>query len=121
MSSTEFDEKTGERILPRHEFESRIKIEIVRGLKTLCTEGWARDMSESGLGAFVGAKLLVGEVATLRIPLTGQTELVIPAIVTRNLGTQYGFRFTALSKTQREQLCEVLAHCRVVPYRVAGE
>ncbi len=73
------------------------------------TEGWARDLSESGLGAFVGMQLIVGEVATLRIPLPDEGELVIPAKITRNFGTEYGFQFTALSRQQRDQINGVLA------------
>ena len=82
--------------------------------ETLQTEGWARDMSESGVGAFVAAPLLVGESVTLTIPLpTG--EVVIPAKVRRNLGTQYGFEFTALSTEQRQQIASVLAKSRTLP------
>jgi len=121
VSLAEPGEKAGDRILPRHHFEARVRIEVVRELKSVVVEGWARDLSESGLGAFVGAKLLIGEQAMLRVPLPNQTELVVPAIVTRNLGTQYGFRFTALSKTQREQICRVLAECKVVPYHPAAD
>jgi len=105
-----------ERIVPRHQFEARFKIEMERAGEAVGTEGWARDLSESGLGAFVATELLPGERVVLRIPLPDGVELVIPARVTRNLGTQYGFQFTALSLTQRQQILRVLARSKVIPY-----
>ena len=103
------------RIVPRFEFEARFRIELNRVGEPLLTEGWARDLSESGVGAFVAAPLLVGEMATLTIPLPTGEELVIPAKVRRNLGTQYGFEFTALSAEQRKQIADVLAASHALP------
>jgi PilZ domain len=111
----------GERILPRHQFEARVKIEILRGNEKLFTEGWARDLSGSGLGAFVGATLQLAERVILRIPLGIDLELEVPAIVTRNVGTEYGFRFTALSRLQREQIREAVAGSKVVAFVPAPE
>ncbi len=105
-----------DRALPRHQFEARVKIEVIREQKTRFTEGWARDISESGMGAFVGMQLMVGEMATLRIPLQNEAELLIPATITRNFGTEYGFQFTALSRQQREQIQGILANTpRIFP------
>ena len=105
-----------ERIVPRYRFETRFKIEVERFDEKFVTEGWARDMSESGLGAFVATELLTGERAILRIPLPRGVELTIPARVTRTLGTQYGFQFMALSVEQREEIVRALAHCKTIPY-----
>ena len=75
MGLVETDKPLGvERVLPRHQFEARVKIEVMRERGTSLTEGWARDLSESGLGAFVGMQLVVGELATLRIPLQDEVE-----------------------------------------------
>jgi hypothetical protein len=110
MGLVECDKPVGvERVLPRHQFEARVKIEVVRERAKRSTEGWARDLSESGMGAFVGMQLVVGELATLRIPLRDEVELVVPAKITRNFGTEYGFQFTALSRKQRDQIHSVLA------------
>ena len=103
------------RIVPRFEFEARFQIEVNRVGDPLLTEGWARDLSESGVGAFVAAPLLVGESVTLTIPLPAGGELVIPAKVRRNLGTQYGFEFTALSAEQRNQIAGVLVASHALP------
>jgi len=100
--------------MPRYQFEVRIRIEVVRNGKTISAEGWARDLSESGVGAFAGSPLAVGERASLKIPLPNQFELVVPVIVTRAQGTQYGFRFTALSGEQREQLRKALVGCKPI-------
>ncbi|MGA2004368.1 MAG: PilZ domain-containing protein [Terriglobales bacterium] len=109
MGLVESDKPAGvERILPRHRFEARVKIQVVREGRSRLAEGWARDLSETGLGAFVGMALLVGEFATLRIPSHGGGEMVIPAQITRSVGTEYGFQFTALSREQRDQIRALL-------------
>lgn len=105
-----------ERILPRHEFEARMRIEVVRDQKARVTAGWARDLSENGVGAFVGADLIIGETAKLTIPLRTGEPLVIPAKVTRKVGTEYGFQFTALSPKQRHQIRNVLSESKTIPF-----
>jgi len=40
-------------------FETRFKIRIERPEGPLETEGWARDLSESGLGAFVATPIIL--------------------------------------------------------------
>ena len=67
-------------------------------------EGWARDISETGVSAFVAQGLTVGELVTLEIPLAASHWHSIPAKVARCIGTQYGFQFTALSPGQRENI-----------------
>jgi len=104
------------RIVPRYPFEARFKIRIDRSGNIVETEGWARDLSESGLGAFVAATIEVGESATLRIPLSVGQELVIPAKVARRSGTECGFRFTALSSGQRGQILSAIAGKKAMPY-----
>jgi hypothetical protein len=49
------------RIATRHVFEARILIRLRRDSQSLVVSGWARDLSESGLGAFVAEGLVVGE------------------------------------------------------------
>jgi hypothetical protein len=105
------------RIVPRYPFEVRFKIKIERPGGILETEGWARDLSESGLGAFVATPLSMGESATLRIPLNKSLDLVVPAKITRILGTQYGFQFMALSSQQRDQIVRALAGKKAIPYQ----
>jgi hypothetical protein len=104
------------RILPRYAFEGRFRIRIQRGQQNLVVEGWARDISESGLGAFVARELMLGELAMLEIPLARSSKLTVPAKVTRCLGTQYGFQFTALSPEQREQILSVLEGQPEIPF-----
>jgi PilZ domain len=93
-----------DRIAPRRVFEARFRIRIQRGQQNLVIEGWARDISESGLGALVARGLTLGEFVTLEIPLARSSKLIVPAKVARHLGTQYGFQFTAWSAEQREQI-----------------
>jgi hypothetical protein len=105
------------RIVPRYPFETRFKIRIERPEGPLETEGWSRDLSESGLGAFVATPINPGESATLRIPLGHGAELVIPTKVTRILGTQYGFQFMALSSEQRDQILHAVAGKKAIAYQ----
>lgn len=93
-----------ERITPRYVFEARIRIRVQRASQNLSMEGWARDISETGVSAFVAQALIVGELVTLEIPLAASHWHSIPAKVARCVGTQYGFQFTALSPNQRENI-----------------
>jgi hypothetical protein len=105
------------RIAVRYVFESRILIRFCRGSQKLVVQGWARDLSESGLGAFVGEKLVIGELVTLQIPIGASGKEMIAAKVSCQVGTQYGFQFTALSAEQRLAFQEALKGKREIPYR----
>jgi hypothetical protein len=122
MTTPFSDDTTGpaNRISPRHVFETRIQICLQRDNRKLSLQGWARDLGESGLGAFVAESLLLGEFVTLEIPLPHSGKQVIPARVARALGTAYGFQFTALSAEQRQQIRAALAGKPVIPYHRAG-
>jgi len=86
---------------PRHVFETTIQILLQRDSARLSLPGWARNLRESGLGAFVAESLILGESVTLEIPLPDCDKQTIPAKVVRALGTEYGFQFTAMSPEQR--------------------
>jgi len=107
-----------ERITPRYVFEARIRISTLRGSEDLEMEGWTRDISESGLSAFVARSLMVEELVTLEVPLAGLQRLRIPARVARCLGTQYGFQFTALGPDQRAAIQSAV---RNLPQADAGD
>jgi len=111
---------SADRITPRHVFETRIRIRLQRDSQKLILQGWARNLSESGLGAFVAEALILGESATLEIPLSDSDKQVIPAKVIRALGTEYGFQFTALSAEQRQQIRATLKGHPVIPYHGEG-
>ena len=57
------------RIAAHYVFEARISIRFCRGSQKFATQGSARDLSESGLGAFVAENLVMGELGTLQIPI----------------------------------------------------
>lgn len=92
------------RIASRYAFESRFRIRVSRESEAVAFEGWARDISESGLGGFVGQSLDLGERAKLTIPVEGAESLLLEAEVVRCLGTEYGFQFITLSPEQRTQI-----------------
>ena len=97
------------RISPRFPFETRFRIRIQRAGEELAVGGWARDISESGIGAFVAEELTPGEEVDLEVPFPGDATLNIRACVSRNLGTQYGLMFTALSQEQRRHIQKAMS------------
>ncbi|MGA7081225.1 MAG: PilZ domain-containing protein [Terriglobales bacterium] len=105
-----------DRICPRYVFEARIRIRFERDARKLNLPGWARNLSESGVGGFVAEALNLGEMVTLEIPLSDSDKLVIPAKVVRALGTEYGFQFTALSPDQRQRIQAALKGRPVLHY-----
>jgi PilZ domain len=107
-------------ISPRHRFEARINIRLHRGAETINLLGWARDLSESGLRAFVADPLEKCESVFCEIPLFDNHKQVIPAKVVRSLGTDYGFEFTALSAEQRSHIQAVLRTCPPLPRPQSG-
>jgi hypothetical protein len=110
------DAGSGDRMSPRHLFETRIRIRLQGDSQRLTVQGWSRDLSESGLGAFVAQALVLGELVTLEIPLPDSDKQVIPAKVARVLGTEYGFQFTALSAEQRTRIRATLKGHPAIPY-----
>ena len=102
-------------------FETKIQIRLQRAGTRLGLQGWARNLSESGLGAFVAEALIPGESATLEIPLPDSDNLVIPAKVVLALGTEYGFQFVALSAEQRRQIQTTLKARPAIPYHHPGQ
>jgi hypothetical protein len=64
-----------------------------------------------GLGAFVATPISLGESVTLRNPFgkDQDEEMIVPVKVTRILGTECGFQFTALSGQQRSQILRAIA------------
>jgi PilZ domain len=104
-----------DKISPRHVFEARIQILLQRDGARNNLQGWSRNLSESGLGAFVAEPLILGESVKLEIPLSDCEKVVIAARVVRTLGTEYGFQFTALSAEQRRRIEATLKGHPVIP------
>jgi len=118
--SSDGEVDSANRIAARHVFETRIRICFHRDSQKVTAEGWARDLSESGLGAFVAEPLVLGEFITLEIPLLSAEKHVIPAKVVRTLGTEYGFQFTSLSAEQRARIQAALKGQPAIPYHGTG-
>jgi hypothetical protein len=110
-----------DRIAPRYVFETRIRITLQRDTQRVAMLGWTRDLSESGVAAFVAQGLSLGELVTLEIPLPQSGKQVIPAKVARTLGTEYGFVFTALSAEQRLRIQAAMEGQPAIPYPGAGQ
>jgi PilZ domain-containing protein len=110
-----------DRILPRYAFEANIRIRLQRHSQNLTLLGWTRDLSESGVAAFVAQGLTLGELVTLEIPLPHSGTQEIPARVARSLGTEYGFQFTALSAEQRRLIQATFKGQAAIPYPAAAQ
>ena len=96
------------RIATRYRFEGEIVIRVRRLNQTIMIQPWARDLSESGLGAFVGKELVVGENVAVKILFSSFDKTEIPARVIRRAGTRYGFQFLALNAEQRLEIRKIL-------------
>jgi hypothetical protein len=123
MATPHSDEAMGsvDKISPRHVFETRIQILLRRDGTRLSLQGWARNLSETGLGAFFAEGLILGESVTLEIPLPDCDQQAVPAKVVRARGTEYGFQFTALSAEQRRQIRATLKERPEIPYYGVGQ
>lgn len=108
-----------DKISPRHVFEERIQILLQRDSARNNLQGWARNLSESGLGAFVAEPLILGESVTVLIPLPESGKERVTARVVRTLGTEYGFQFVALSAQQRDRIRATLKERPLIPYKSA--
>jgi|SRR5450432_324781 len=106
------------RIAPRHEFDTRIRIRLEREGEDLTFRGWVRDLSESGLRAFVAQDLRMGEVVTIHMPLGAGDKIALAARVARKLGTEHGFQFTSLSVEQRVRIRVALQQENTIPQQV---
>ncbi len=95
------------RIAVRYVFEARIRVRVIRDNKEVMLLAWARDISESGLGAFVAESLNLHEDVFLYLPLESCAD-GISARVVRASGSQCGFQFTTLSSTQRREILEAV-------------
>jgi hypothetical protein len=96
--------KLDPRIAARYPFEVRILIWLKQRQHNVAVLGWARDLSENGLGAFVAEQLKIGESVTLQFPLGSFRKTQITAKVMHEIGTHYGFQFTTLSAEQRLEI-----------------
>lgn len=115
------DKAVADRIAPRYVFEARIRISLQRNVQKVAMLGWTRDLSESGVSAFVAQGLSLGELVTLEIPLPQSGKQVIPAKVARTLGTEYGFQFMALSAEQRLRIQTAMQGQPAIPFPGAGQ
>jgi len=106
---------TDSRIAQRHEFDTRIRICLHRDGLELKLRGWVRDMSESGLRAFVAQNLFLGELVTIYLPLGEADKLSLLAKVIRKTGTEHGFQFTSLSEEQRLRIRVALQQENTLP------
>ena|SRR3974390_743830 len=107
------------RIATRFVFETRIRVLLPRNGCPAHALGWTRDLSESGVCAFVADPLILDEEAVLEIQLGADSAWeTIPAKVVRSRGTEYGFQFTALSPQQRALIQLAVKGKEAIPYRL---
>lgn len=105
------------RISGRYEYRIEFSGVVLRYGKEVPFRGWSRDLSESGMGAYVPLELREGELVNLDLPLdTDAKNLRLAAKVRRAQGSEYGFEFVTLSATQRAAIASAVAHCGDAPY-----
>jgi PilZ domain len=105
------------RISGRFEFRIEFGGVFQRYGKEVSFRGWSRDLSESGMGAYVPLELREGQLVNLDLPLEpGAPNLRVAAKVRRAQGFEYGFEFVTLSATQRAAITSAVAHCGDAPF-----
>jgi c-di-GMP-binding flagellar brake protein YcgR len=105
------------RISGRFEFRIEFSGVVQRYGKEVSFRGWSRDLSESGMGAYIPVELREGEQVNLDLTLeAGAPKLRVAAKVRRAQGFEYGFEFVTLSATQRAAITSAVAHCGDAPY-----
>jgi len=97
---------------PRHVFETRIGTGLHRDSQRLTLEGWSRNLSESGRGAFVAQALVPGKFVTLEIPLPDSDKQVT--------WRKFAHWEQALSAAQRTRIRATLKGHPSVPYHSTG-
>ncbi|HLH07705.1 MAG TPA: PilZ domain-containing protein [Terriglobales bacterium] len=108
---------TPKRISGRYELRFEFTGTVRRFGKESVFRGWSRDLSESGMGAYVPVELREGELVDLDLPLESDAPaLRVAAKVRRSHGSEYGFEFVTLSATQRAAIASAVAHCGDAPY-----
>ena len=86
------------RISGRFEFRIEFSGFVQRYGKEVSFRGWSRDLSESGMGAYIPVELREGEQVNLDLTLeAGAPKLRVAAKVRRSQGFEYGFEFVTLS------------------------
>ena len=96
---------------PRTDINMHLKVvRTVAGVKKL-VPGYARNISEGGMGVFVPAQLALDERVEVTFTLPGiDKELTVNAIVRTIEKFQYGLEFTRLDEVARGIL---VGHCRI--------
>lgn len=108
---------TPKRISGRYELRIEFSGIVRRYGKEVVFRGWSRDLSESGMGAYVPVDLLEGELVELDLPLEADApNLRVAAKVRRSHGSEYGFEFVTLSAGQRAAIASAVSHCGDAPY-----
>ena len=104
------------RISGRFEFRIEFSGFVQRYGKEVSFRGWSRDLSESGMGAYIPVELREGEQVNLDLTLeAGAPKLRVAAKVRRSQGFEYGFEFVTLSAMQRAAITSAVAHCGDAP------
>jgi len=109
------DSMDSKRISPRYAYEARFRISVRRDGEERVFEGRARDVSESGMRAFVGQTLHLEEIAMVTLPIPGLENAPLHAKVSRAVGTEYGFQFLTLSPLQRSHIQGLVENRTPIP------
>jgi hypothetical protein len=96
---------------PRMGINMHLKIFRTIGCEKKLVPGYARNISEGGLAAFIPAQVFMDERLELKFTLPGtDRELTVTAIVRLIEKFQYGLEFARLDEIARNLIAE---HCRI--------
>ncbi len=91
-------------IAPRYDLDLHLEVSIAGETSV----GRSRDLSVSGIGAYIPCELQVGQYVNvfMRVPFK-QRDLMCSAVVRNRSGYKYGMEFSNIKSSQQEFLHEV--------------
>jgi len=103
--------KAGLRTSERRKIYTHLKVSAVVNGSTKLIPGYAVNISETGIAAFIPAQLRVGDTVTIEFtfPRSGHT-FSMQSIVRANTKFQYGMEFVGMNQATRENLAECYRH-----------
>jgi hypothetical protein len=99
-----------ESVAPRYELDLHLEVSV--GSST--AQGRSRDLSVSGLGAYIPCELAVGQFVNvfMRLPFK-RADLTCGAVVRNRSGFRYGLEFANMRMAQQEfvaEICDTLSN-----------
>ena len=106
-----FSPKSGLRTSERRKIHTHLKISATINGVTKLIPGYAVNISETGIAAYIPAPLRVGDTVTVEFTFPRSSHTFsMQSIVRANTKFQYGMEFVGMNQATRENLAECCRH-----------